>query len=113
MRDGRLVLPKTDDKEKAQGPALISARKLCELAHDLAFTARLAKTRLDPSTGLVDPCAAARRPPPPPPPTAANRARRRSPCPTPGAVRRPGRWLRSSRPADSPTVLSGLCRPGF
>ena len=71
MEDGRTVWPEKDEQEKARGPALISARKPCELTNDLAFTARLAKTRLDPGTGLVDPGAAARR-----------RLRRRLPPPT-------------------------------
>ena len=37
--------PKKDKREKAWGPALISAREPWEPIHDLAFTARLAKTR--------------------------------------------------------------------
>ena len=43
--DSRTTLPQKDEQEKARGPALISARKLCELAHELDFTARLVKTR--------------------------------------------------------------------
>ena len=61
MGDGRTVWPEKDEREKAWGPGLISARKPCEPTHDLAFTATLAKTRRDPGTGLVNRGATARR----------------------------------------------------
>ena len=76
MGDGRTVMPQKYEQEKAGGSALISARKPCEVAQDFAFTARLAKTLLDPGTGLVDPGAAARR-----------RRRRRRLCLPPLAAR--------------------------
>ena len=43
--DGRTVWPKKDEREKARGPALISTGRLYENTHDMAFTARLVKTR--------------------------------------------------------------------
>ena len=43
--DGRTVWPEKDEREKARGPGLISAGKPCEPTHDLAFTARIAKTQ--------------------------------------------------------------------
>ena len=91
MGDGWTVLPQKEEQEKSQGPALISARKPCLLAHQLAFTVRLANTWLEPGTGFVDPGAAARqcRPPPPSPPAAAF-AFRRQPRETPVAMSDPG-----------------------
>ena len=80
--DGRTVLPQKDEQEKAQGLALISARKPCELAHELAFKEKLAKTRLDQGTGLINPV-------PPPPPTAADCSRCWALYLTPGAIGRP------------------------
>ena len=62
MGDGWTVLPQKYKQEKARGPALISARKLCLLAYELVFTARLVETRLNPGTGLVNPGAAASTP---------------------------------------------------
>ena len=78
--DGRTDWPEKDEREKARGPALISARKPCEPPQDLAFTERLAKTWLDPCAGLVDPGAAA-----------AAAAYRRRPRETPVTMSDPGR----------------------
>ena len=64
-----------------------------------------------------------RRLPPPPtataychrlplPPTAVSGAGHLMPWPIPGAIGRLGPWMRSSGPAESPTLSSGICWTG-
>ena len=82
MGDGRTVWPEKDKREKARGPALISARKPCEPPHVLAFTASSRKPGKTQALASSTPV---------PPPAAAAAADRRRPRETLVAISDPGR----------------------